>query len=61
MRSFQMVTYLFDSLSSFAPNALSKKKTKSSTKPTRMPPGHERTVVPSRSSSQPSCGQLPPM
>jgi hypothetical protein len=43
--SFQMVTYLFDSLSSFAPNELSRQKTKSRTTPTRMPIGHERTVM----------------
>jgi hypothetical protein len=55
-----MVTYLFDSLSSFAPNELSRKKTKSRTKPARMPRGHERIVVPLRWVRRPSCRQWPP-
>jgi hypothetical protein len=59
MTSFQIVTYLLDSLSSFAPNELSRKKTKSRTKPTRVPV-HERTVVPSTTLRKLSCSQWPP-
>jgi hypothetical protein len=59
MMSFQIVTYLFDSLSSFAPIELSRKNTKSRTKPTSVPV-HERTVVPSTTLRNPSCSQWPP-